>query len=214
MHDLLRDFAKRAQFCVQQHVGLFVKRLARGEQIADFRLWIFVVQQRAMVLMAHAFPDFFRRRPQADDQRVRLEAGKIFRIYRQPAARGDDGSIAAGKFRHGLLLKRAESRFAVRLENVRDGAAPCWSGSPRPCRENRNATNPRRATHGSFARAHETPIERDVDDMPAIIHGHVISGNSRETHVSNWGAQPPRLSFNAPSRRTSEHESKNPFITF
>ena len=71
MDDLLRDFADGAQFRVQQHVGLLVKRLARGEQFADFRLRILVVQQRAVALMPHALPDFFRRRPEADDQRVR-----------------------------------------------------------------------------------------------------------------------------------------------
>ena len=33
--DLLRDFADGAQFRVQQHVGLLVKRLAQGEEFAQ-----------------------------------------------------------------------------------------------------------------------------------------------------------------------------------
>ena len=52
-----------AQFRVQQHVGLFVKRLARGEQFADFRLRIRVVQQRTMRLVFARVPRFFPATP-------------------------------------------------------------------------------------------------------------------------------------------------------
>ena len=75
MHHLLRDFADRAQLGVQQHIGLAVKRFARGEQVADFFLRIGIVQQRPVRLVFHPFPDFFRRRPQADDQRVFFKVG-------------------------------------------------------------------------------------------------------------------------------------------
>ena len=98
MDDLLRDFAHGTQIRVQQHVRLLVKRFARGEQFADFRLRIGVVEQGTVRLVFHALPDFFRRRPEADDQGVRLEAGEVFWIHRQAAAGGDDRFRAACEF--------------------------------------------------------------------------------------------------------------------
>ena len=60
MDDLLRDFAHRAQFRVQQHVGLLVKRFARGEQFTDFCLRIFIVEQGTVRLVFDALPNLFR----------------------------------------------------------------------------------------------------------------------------------------------------------
>ena len=65
MDDLLRDFADRAQIRVQQHVRLLVKGFTRREQFADFRLGVFIMQQRTMALMPYALPDLFRGRPQS-----------------------------------------------------------------------------------------------------------------------------------------------------
>ena len=113
MHDLLRHFADGTQFSVQQHVGQFVERFARGKQVADFLLRVGIMEQGTVRLAFHAFPDFLRRRPQADDERMRPETGQIFGVGRQAAAGGDDGSRPGGKFPDQFLFQFAKRRFAA-----------------------------------------------------------------------------------------------------
>jgi hypothetical protein len=169
MNDLLRDLADRAQFRVQQHIGLAIKWFARGEQLADFRLRIRVVQQWTVTLISDPFPNFFRRCPKADDQRVRLETVEIFRVRRQTAARGDDGLGVAGQFGDRFFFERAKSRFAFRLENIGDGAARAGLDHFVRVEIVKMQLFGDEPANGSLARAHETD-EREIDDMAAALH--------------------------------------------
>ena len=127
-NDLLRDFAGGALVGVDQHVGLPVERRADFEQFADFFLRVGIVEQGPVRLVADAFPDFFRRRPEAHDERVSFQRGEIFRIGRQAAAGGNHGFMSRGQFADDLPFQRAESRFAVLGKNVGNGPAGAASG--------------------------------------------------------------------------------------
>ncbi len=48
MDDLLGDFLHGAQLSVHEHIGLAVSRFARGQQNADFRERIGIVEQGSM----------------------------------------------------------------------------------------------------------------------------------------------------------------------
>jgi hypothetical protein len=170
----LRDFADRTQIRVQQHVRLFIKGFARREQLADFRLGVFVMQQRAMALMTHALPDLFRGRPQADDQCVRFETGEIFGIHRQAATGGNDRFHAVGQFRDNLLLERAKCRLAVHGKNVGDAAACLILDQLVGVEIIEVQLLGDEPAHGGFARAHETD-ERDVDEATGVVHGHTVA---------------------------------------
>src|SRR5208282_1763164 len=80
MHHVLGDFAGGPDVRVHEHVRLLVKRLPRGKQVADFFLRVGVVEQGTVRLVPDALPYFLRRGPEADDQRMGLEAGKVRRI--------------------------------------------------------------------------------------------------------------------------------------
>ena len=113
MDDVLCDFLGRAQVGVHEHVGLFVKRLARGEERADFFERIFILQQRPVRLVFHALPDFFWRRPKAYDERVGFQAVEIFLVRRKSAARRDHDVFGCGKFVDDFAFEFTECFFTV-----------------------------------------------------------------------------------------------------
>ncbi len=117
------DLADGTHLGVDQHIGLAVGRLARGEQGAEFCECVRSVQQRTVVLSADAFPDFFRRSPKTNHQGVSLEAGEIRGIDRQTTARGNHGTRARSEFQNqgGFLL--AKGHLAFLGENLRNGFA-------------------------------------------------------------------------------------------
>ena len=169
MNDLLRNFAHRAQFRVQQHIGLFVKRGARGEQFADFCLRVRVVQQRAVRLVFDALPDFFGRSPKADDQRARFQAGEIFWIRRQTATSGNDRFPTARKFGDNFFFECPEIFFTIVFENLGDGfAGGCLNHFVR-VKIFKIQQLGDKAANGSLARAHETN-ERKIDDAAIALH--------------------------------------------
>src|SRR5208282_4258812 len=182
MDDLLRDLADGADIRVNQHVGLPVKLFARGQEVADFFLRIGVVEQGTMRLVFYALPDFFRRSPEADDQRVLFEAGKILRPGRQAAAGGNESAFARGKFPGDLLFERAEGRFAVPGKNIGDGAA-----GPRLNQFIRvEVIEAQLVRHqpadGRFAGAHESD-EREIDDAAVAVHGHEFTQIGAAAHA-------------------------------
>lgn len=178
MDNLLRHLAQRTQFGVQQNVGLFVKRFARGQQFANFFLRIRILQQGTMRLVLHALPDFFRRRPKADDERMSFKSGKIVRIGRQTAAGGNDRFGLCGKLFHNLFFQLPKTRLAVLLENLRYGFAR--GGLDQFVRV--QIIKPQLLRHepanGSFARAHKTD-ERNVDDAAVVVHALEVSNFAR-----------------------------------
>jgi hypothetical protein len=169
MDDLLCDFAQRTQFRVQQHVGLPVKRFARCEQFADFRLGVRIVEQGTMALISHTLPDFFRRSPKANDERMRFKSGEIFGIRRQTAARANHSFCPAGKFANNSRFKRAESLFTIGLENFRNRPAGARLNHFIRVEVIKTQLLGGKPSDGSFARAHETN-ERDVGDAAVALH--------------------------------------------
>ncbi len=156
-----------------QHVGLLVKWFARGEQFADFFLRIGVVEQGTVRLVFDALPDFFRRRPEADDQRVRLEAGEVFRIRRQAAAGGDD------RLRRGRQVPRPASSSSARKAG--SPSVLKMSAMVRPVPRLDHFVRVEiiemqllgdEPAHGGLARAHEAD-EREIDDAAVALHGEV-----------------------------------------
>lgn len=156
MDDLLGDFPDGAPFRVHQHVGLAIEFFARGKQGADFDHWLGVFEERAMALIAHAFPAFFRRSPKAHDQRVFFETGEIGRIDRQTSARGNHGLLSRAQFLDELLLQIAECLFAVLRENIADGFAGARLDEFVRVEELEMKMVRDKASDGRFAGAHET----------------------------------------------------------
>lgn len=95
MNDVMDDFLDGTQFCVHQHVGAAVKRLALGQQLTDSGLRFWRLEQRAMTLVAHPLPDCFGRRPETDDQGVGFQADEVF-LPRDQAASGRDHRAVEG----------------------------------------------------------------------------------------------------------------------
>ena len=174
MNDLLRNFADGAEVRVEQDIGLFVERLARGQHLADFGLRIFPVQQWTMVLVPHPLPDFIWRGPKADHERVLLEAGQIRGIHRKSPAGGDDRSGACRELLDDVLFERAKHRFAVAVENVRDGPARPGLDQLIRVKVVKAQLLGNKAAHGGLACAHE-PDERDVGEAAVTLHGFMIT---------------------------------------
>ena len=85
MHDVLRDFFDGTNLGVDQNIGLAIKRFAHREQLANFCFRIVSLQKRPVRLRSDAFPNYLRRRPKANDERMLFEAGHIFLTRAQPA---------------------------------------------------------------------------------------------------------------------------------
>src|SRR5260221_177435 len=155
-------------------------------------LRIFVVDQGTVALGTDASQDLLRRRPQAGDERVQLEAGQVVRVRRQAAAGGDDRLGAAGQFLHDLLFQGAKRRFPIGVENIRDGAA--GAGLDRLVRveviEVQHVGH--KPAHGRLARAHETD-ERDVDELAGVVHCVKLAQASRWRNLKcKRGTRPPQ----------------------
>ena len=75
-----RHFARSAEFAVQQHICLAIKRRALLQEILDCLQWILHPEQWTVRLVAHAFKDRFRGAPKANHQRMPFQAGEIVLI--------------------------------------------------------------------------------------------------------------------------------------
>src|SRR5882672_3444323 len=114
---LLRDLAWRADFSVQEHVGLLVEWSAFGQQTADSFQRLSLFQKRTMVLIFHALVNGFRPRPEANDERMLLETRHVLRIYHEAAAGGNHSATAQHKFFHDFFFLLAKRRFALLRKN-------------------------------------------------------------------------------------------------
>ena len=118
MDHVLRDFAQGPHLRVYQHIGLAVMRLPRRQQLANLRQRVVLIQQRPMVVAAHALPDALRRGPEANHQRMGLEAGQVGRVGRQTAPSGNDRLLPPGQLLYNPPLPLAKGRFTVLGEDV------------------------------------------------------------------------------------------------
>ena len=123
-----------------------------------------------MRLVADAFPDFFRRSPEADDQRVGFQGREIFRIRWQTAPGGYDGFYARRKFLHDLFFQCPERRFSFLGENIRDGATGARLDQFIRVEKFKAEIFRHLPADGGFAGAHETD-ERDIGGLAADLHG-------------------------------------------
>ena len=167
--DLLGDFADGADVRIDEDVSLFIERLTRGQQGADSSRRVRVVEQGPVRLVLDAFPDFFRRRPEADDERVRFQGGQILRIHRQAAAGGDDRARLLGEFLDHRGFHPAEGRFAVRGENVSNRPARARLDEVVGVEVFEMQLLGDEAADRGFAGAHEAD-ERDIGDVAFAVH--------------------------------------------
>ena len=172
-HDLLGHFPGRTLVGVEEHIRLPVKRFPRREQFFDFRLRIRSVQQRAMRLAAHAFPNLLRRRPEADDEGNLLEAHEVFQLRGKAAAGRDERVRARGQFLHDLPFQRAKGRFAIPGKNIRN--RPARARLNEFVRVEKRKMQPLRdePAHGGFPRAHESN-EREVAWWQPALHRAIL----------------------------------------
>lgn len=178
MDDLLRDFFDGPQFRVHQHVGLTIIWLTRGEQAADFYQRIGIVEQGTMRLMPDALPDFFRRSPETDDQRVSFQTREVIRVHRQATTSGNQMLRLRGEFLDDFGFELAKSRFSILGENFRDRFAnPGFNQLVRiqKCEVQRGGGE---LAYRGFAGAHEAN-EGKVVDLTRAAHRFELA-DSRE----------------------------------
>jgi len=123
---LYGNIPHRTPFRVHQHIGLAVIWLTNCQQASDFCQWVGFIEQWPMIVPTDPLEDGFRRRPEADHQRMGLQACQVFFLYGKTSAGRDHRFAAVRQFLNYPLLVGAESRFALLLEDLCDGF-----GSPR-----------------------------------------------------------------------------------
>src|ERR1019366_3497416 len=143
---------------------------------ADFFLRVGNVEQGTMRLVADALPDFFRRRPEADDQRVSLERRKVFQVGRQAAAGGNHGFVSRRKFADNLPFQRAKNRLAVLGKNIGDGASSAALDEVIRVEKIKMQQLGDQVANRGLARAHETD-EREVDELAVVLYGDGLAEN-------------------------------------
>lgn len=117
---VLGDVPGRTKVRTHQSVGPAVERSALREQFPDGAFRVGRLEQGPMGLVTHARPDCFRRSPEADDERVRLEAFEIGGVHHQAAAGGDDRPGAGLEFLDDGTFQLAEGALAIFREDPRD----------------------------------------------------------------------------------------------
>ena len=141
-----------------------------------------MLEQGTVGLVADAFPDLLGGGPEADDQGMGLEAGEVAGFGGVAAAGGDDETFVAGEFLADLLFEGAEGGFAVLGEDIGDGAAGVLLDEFIGVDELKVQEVGDEPAHGGLARAHEAD-EREVDELPAVLHRELISGKPGATHA-------------------------------
>src|ERR1035437_562469 len=137
-----------------------------------------------MRLVADAFPDFFLRGPETDDQRVNLERVEIFQIGGQATAGGNHGFVSRSQFSHHLPFQGAESRLTFPRKNV--GDCPPGAGLDEIVRVEKIKMQMLgdHAANGGLARAHEAD-ERENDELAVVVHGDGLAEN-RGGRTPKW----------------------------
>jgi hypothetical protein len=169
MNHLLRDVFERAHFRVQQDVRLSIKGFALGKKRTDFGEWIRMAEQGTMSLAAHPFPNFFRRCPEANDERMAFEAGEIVRIRGQSAAAGNNGFLSGGEFDDDFSFELAKKRFAFLRKNLADGFAGARFDDVIGVEESEVQLAGDQLADGGLAGSHETD-ERNVLNLARGAH--------------------------------------------
>jgi len=184
--DLLRDIFQSAHFRVQQDVGLAVKGFALFEQLFNFRQWIRFIQQRAMGLIVDAVPNFFRRSPETNDERMAFEAGEIIGIHRQAAAGRNDGFLSQSKLGDDFPFQLAEGRFAVLGKNLADAFIRPRLDDVIGIQKSKVQLLGDELAHGRFPRSHEAN-ERNVLNVALGAHPNEVAdlGDNRTKKTSN-----------------------------
>ncbi len=120
VNDLQPDFAHGTKLGADEHVGLAVERLADGQEGADSRQRIGVLEQRSVIVLAHSLVNRLRLSAQTDEQGVGFQQREIILIRDKTSACGNHraGSRGQGQGSHALAF--AKSRFALLAENLRD----------------------------------------------------------------------------------------------
>ena len=168
MHDLLRDFAGGPDVGVDQHVGLPVKRLARGQQVADFLLRVGSCSRGRCVWLRTRSQIF-----SGEAQRQTTRAW-VLRLARFTGLAGRPPPVAM-TVRSGRPVRRP---LAVRacgkpaspsvVKNVRDGPAGARLNQFVRVEIIEMQLLGHEPAHGSFARAHETD-EREIDERRVLF---------------------------------------------
>jgi len=168
-NDLLRHLAGGTQVGIDEHIGLLVKRRAHRQQVANLLLRIGIVEQGTMRLVPDTFPDFFRRRPQADQQGVRLQLREVGVVRRQPAAGGNNRASPQREFLDDAVSERTEGGLAVVLENFRDAFAGARLDDVVGVEEREVHLRGDQLADGGFAGSHEAD-ERNVLNVARGAH--------------------------------------------
>ena len=127
-----------------------------------------------MSLAFYPLPNFFGRRPQANDEGVAFQTCKIRFIRRQTAACRDDRFISPGQFLDDPMFPFSKSRLAMMLENFLNGRSrSCFDHII--CVEECIAQNVRRSpAHCRFARPHETN-QGEIANLAGAVHPNQIA---------------------------------------
>jgi len=123
--------------------------------------------------MTNALEDLLRRGPEADDERVRFQTGKIGVVGRQSTASRDNGSVASRQLRDDPALPVAENRFPVLLENVFYAGAGTRFDNRVRVEECEMQLVRDEASNGGFTRAHKAN-QGEIAQLTGIIHSNLL----------------------------------------
>jgi len=166
MNHLGRNLPHGPDLSIHQHnwssdvcssdLGLTIIWRANGKQRTNFLKRVRFSEQGAVIMTTHAFINGFRRRPQADYQRMGFQAVEVFLVRRQAASSGDDGLISQRQLLNDFSFPVPKGLFAVLLKNVVDGFTRPRLDDMISVKESKMQQISDQSADGGFARAHKS----------------------------------------------------------